>query len=504
MKAYPYFADIHPHSTFKYAYNDRDLWDSLDFPNPFGHLIGMANYTQSDLRRMAKGKVQLAFVGLHAIEQKMNFFNDKLENLAGEELEMISVPLTKIPKKAVDYMQTPQYDHYAQLMREIGLLRAHQDKEKKLFIGRKRIRCHYRLVRNYQEVVDIIHKNEEDTSQFTIAIVPTMEGLYNLGAGHVDFNGPNPHNVDEVTMLKRIDNIKGITNDQGVGWEYPLAWTALAHIFSNRHFGHAQPLKKTFKNIFKYAEGPGDAGGMMNTGITPLGKKLVKRLLGIAEESGAPGRRIFVDIKHLSTMGRKEYYEIIDEYNQLHPENPIPVILSHGAVNGKPLISEQNYNPEDGDDEQENSTGFNPWSINIYDEEILRIHRTNGLLGIMLDERIISGKKKIKESPHRGRKKWGEIFADQVYHIVSTVYESGEPDKDEIWNRICIGSDFDGQINPANAFDTSRKFGDLRESFQEELNGSRFDPYRRTEDISKMLNLFCHDNALEFLKKHFT
>ena len=213
-------------------------------------------------------------------------------------------------------------------------------------------------------------------------------------------------------------------------------------------------------------------------------------------------RRIHIDIRHLSTLARQEYYKIIDKHNKNNPEDLIPVILSHGAVNGKPSIDDNNFNPPDKDHEQVNSSGFNPWSINVY-EEIIRIHKTKGLFGVSLDERIIAGKKKIKETRGSGRKKWGRIFTDQIEYVVKLVYDKDLPDKEEIWRRICIGSDFDGQINPANAFDTAKRFPRLRKSLLEEIGDGRFDGYRADYSVETLVDFICHDNAIQFLKTHY-
>ena len=44
----------------------------------------------------------------------------------------------------------------------------------------------------------------------------------------------------------------------------------------------------------------------MGTGITKIGKKVIHKLLDNSE-----GNRILIDVKHLSIMARKKYYEIL-------------------------------------------------------------------------------------------------------------------------------------------------------------------------------------------------
>lgn len=500
------FVDIHPHTSFKYTYNDNnDLWDSMDYRRTIlERIIGIAAYSQSDFRRMALGGVEIAFVSLHAIEQKMNFLTGLAGGVLSDPIERAAQFLTKIPKEAIEYMRTKEYDHFTQILLEKEMLHLSQNRERRLRVGGvNRRKCRYKLVKDLNDVKEILRENESNGKQFTIAVVLTIEGIYNLGAGHIPFNGSNNFNVPISKMLNRIDNLKGMDNEEGNGWICTPIWTSLAHIFSNGYFGFAQPLKKSFKGIFEYAESPGDPGAEINTGITDDGKKIIKRLLGIDGQESTNERRIHVDIKHLSSLARKQYYELIDLHNASHPEDIIPVVISHGAVNGKPDLNEQSYNPLDSDSEQENSEGFNPWSINIYDEEIKRIHDTNGLFGIMLDERILSGKKKVKDMKTKGVKKWGRIFMDQIEYIVKLAYDQGFYNKEQIWRRLSIGTDFDGQINATNAFDTSRRLPRLRKRIEKELADSRFDQYRSGKTPQQLADFICYENAFHFLEKQF-
>ena len=58
---------------------------------------------------------------------------------------------------------------------------------------------------------------------------------------------------------------------------------------------------------------------------------------------------------------------------QANPDDIIPVIMSHAAVNGKSSASLDNdYDPKDQESDYEDSFDFNPFSINLYDEEIVK------------------------------------------------------------------------------------------------------------------------------------
>jgi hypothetical protein len=250
MKTIPFFADIHPHTSFKYVYNNQDLWKSIDIRHPLiERVLGMTAYSQSDFRRMAIGGTELAFIGLHAVEQRMNFLNGALGTILEEPAERLACYLTKIPDDAIDFMQTKDYDHYAQLMREKEQLSIQQNRHRKLFVGGlKRKVCKFQVVNDYTEINDIIERNRCDKKQFTIAVVLTIEGIYNIGRAHLSFNGPNRFNVRDERLLARIDNLKGIDNEEGNGWSYTPVWVALSHLFPNGIMGTRSPSNERLKS----------------------------------------------------------------------------------------------------------------------------------------------------------------------------------------------------------------------------------------------------------------
>jgi len=114
-------------------------------------------------------------------------------------------------------------------------------------------------------------------------------------------------------------------------WKEPVFFITLSHHFNNYLFGHAHSI-------------PDDAGGIldqsdgMNSGITPNGREILRLLLSVddhLEFSPAKlGRRILIDIKHLSALARKEYYH--DFLKPLMAKGDIiPVIASHVAYSGR-------------------------------------------------------------------------------------------------------------------------------------------------------------------------
>jgi microsomal dipeptidase-like Zn-dependent dipeptidase len=128
-------------------------------------------------------------------------------------------------------------------------------------------------------------------------------------------------------------------------------------------------------------------------GITPLGMDVITEALRMPN-------RILIDIKHMSLESRKQYYEIL--HRDYRGQN-VPILISHGGVTGvswenKPVVC---WKKKDGwikvryyKPKGLMKTRFNPWSINLYDEEIKIIAESGGLIGLNLDERILGAKQK--------------------------------------------------------------------------------------------------------------
>lgn len=128
------------------------------------------------------------------------------------------------------------------------------------------------------------------------------------------------------------------------------------------------------------------------SGITRLGRFAIRRLLQ------TPGR-VLIDIKHMSLKSRKQYYRMLEhEYR----DKSVPIIASHVGVTGesyerigvKRCIRRCNrvevvHKKRPGLIE---GTTFNPWSINLYDEEIKKIVESEGLIGLSLDARILGAR----------------------------------------------------------------------------------------------------------------
>lgn len=263
------------------------------------------------------------------------------------------------------------------------------------------------------------------------------------------------------------------------------------------------------------------------SGISKLGFKIIDLAY-----SKSKGSRILIDVKHMSLVSRKQFYE----YRKKKGYDSTPIIASHVGVTGisweigsiaryfrnnaigngdfiqvkydRPEGSKINY------EGREFKAKFNPWSINLYDEDILEIINSSGLIGINFDQRIL-GAQKVK-GEYFSRKEFelltqktlpileGEFeleelsdvevdeitrdYSEMIYlnnsmelnqklidstsaettfeamkiayaeyrkkkhilHLANTIIHIIRIGGEKAWKNICIGSDFDGLINPIN------------------------------------------------------
>ncbi len=533
------FADSHTHSLMKYVQQGRThIWQP--FKGKWVHftfkeeLIGIPSYSQADFATMAEAGVQVVMLALIPPEQKFMF--NRFPAGVSDEIDRLAAAATSIPISVVRQYQQPTYNHYEHLLKERDLLESHHNQTNVIKIKGKRKQVRLTLVNSAAALDQVLQHNASGAAPFTIAVVPTVEGVHALGCGHLFFYGaPNPHNVGEVLLMERLDKLKGLGNDtpHAKVWTFPPLLMNLTHAFDNGICGQPQAFSAIMRSVFQYDEpyrptdqGPNFSRGL-NQGLSPLGERIIKRMLNLDAESLArpnPGRRIIPDIKHMSAQTRHAYYRLLDAANAgLPPDQQIPVVMSHAAVNGQPQLpdgpsTDENPFPADTDEDYKNSAGFNPWSINLYDDELVRVHETRGLIGLIFDERVLAGGKKVKllrahldgrgglRNPFRSYSRTEAcacLLADQVEHIVRTVYQSNTSvAKVDVWNCICLGTDFDGQINPLDSFTKSTDFPRLRKALGTLLAESRFTALLQGLTVEQVLDKICFQNVVEFLRRN--
>lgn len=146
----------------------------------------------------------------------------------------------------------------------------------------------------------------------------------------------------------------------------------------------------------------------LGTGLTDEGKAIIKRAY-----DRTTGRRILIDIKHMSLSTRQQFYA----WKRSDPTiADVPLIASHVGVTGLSWahdvraahFKEVNYlasldqwlvtyEPPAGLELGRMKSHFNPSTINLFDEDIREIVASGGLIGIMMDQRQLGVTKKPSE-----------------------------------------------------------------------------------------------------------
>jgi microsomal dipeptidase-like Zn-dependent dipeptidase len=190
------------------------------------------------------------------------------------------------------------------------------------------------------------------------------------------------------------------------------------------------------------------------------------------------------------------------------------------------------------------NTYFNPWSINMYLEDIEEIVASGGLMGVSLDKRILGCEAVVANEflsaeetiLLRNKQRVTDIdvledlqaiqaidfsmagrsanelhyLANNILYIVRVgqevmINKDGIETKvgDNIWKHICIGSDFDGLIEPINGFEDSSKTATLRGTLKTaliELASLSIIPINVPANVE---DLIMFDNAFAFMNKHY-
>jgi hypothetical protein len=310
----------------------------------------LTKFRQSDFTSLAKGGAEVVFVSLCGLEK--GFVMTKIgTGLPGDAVANL---ITGLSKKRIDHVQK-MTDYFTDLEMEYDFYKQLDGHKVKIDGMWHR----YKIVSSYNE----IEENQESDVR-TIFVILTIEGMHVFNTG-LQMMG---RTADPDEVLANIEKIKN--------WDKRLFFIGLTHHFNNEMVGHAQSLSGVVRKIIDQTEG-------MNTGFNDLGWKVLRKLL-----DNTNGKRVLPDLKHMSVKARSEYYRFLEVE---HPGEVIPLIVSHGAVNGfrSPL--------EKVEDDLFNYGKFQPTDINFFDTEIVRIAQSGGLFGIQLDERRLASEMELKK-----------------------------------------------------------------------------------------------------------
>jgi microsomal dipeptidase-like Zn-dependent dipeptidase len=475
------FIDLHCHPAMKpfgksFNSNKGENNTNRKVPNSIWHYdpptvfdkavniaVSLTKFTQADFSTLAYGGSHIVIVSLYPPEK--GWVIDKMgTKQTGDSLKNL---VMGVGQKRIDYLQQMP-DYFTDLEMEYNFYRQLDGKEMKI----EGERCRYRMVSGFDEI-----EQEPEKGIKTIYVVLTIEGanVFNTGLKAMG------RETNEQEVLNNIDKVKK--------WDKRLFFMGLTHHFYNEICGHAKSLTSLSKISADQSEG-------LDTGFTNLGKKVLKKLLDKSN-----GKRILIDVKHMSVQSRNEYYELLKKD---YAKENIPLIVSHGAVNGFRSARERVI------DNQNTYGKFQEEDINFFDDEIIKVAASGGIFGIQLDERRVGSKSEIKKTKGNMNRRdmlfyKSRLIWNQIQHIAETL------DKQNVygWGIQSIGSDFDGMINPLNGYWTAEQIY-LLESILEKhafnyINSplaASLKPFNRINP-GEIVDRFMHDNTYKFLQMNF-
>ncbi|MBA2662296.1 MAG: hypothetical protein H0U74_08370 [Bradymonadaceae bacterium] len=540
------FADLHCHPTF-YAFNRMrntpameespesfHPWHELPSDIASQEIGGRArNYSQCSFARMARGNVRLVFMSFTPIERGFfegsasgddHAFSAELLRLvsgvtlarsarkllggkpqeafreAGRILrndgplrQLIQSLFLKYSFKRVRYILSGEYDYWDEFLREYAFLCTRDGDTVRVALETSVETCLvegcYHLVATPAALEEVIEKNERD-----MAVLLTIEG------GHVFSIGPDQKPVAPALMFERIALLKSLP--------HPIFFITIAHHFDNGLCGHAHSLVDAAGHIM-------DQKPRMNEDFErdgDLGVRVVLELLDLDEKLvDQGGRRILIDSKHMSARTRKSFYEeIVKPYNERHGARPakerkrypkLPVIFSHAGYSGVATLDEQ-ISDAFRENDHWHRNPYYAWNINLSDEDVRLVHDSEGLVGLCFDRRIAGiapGEKVPLET-------WPRIMLNQIFGLVDVIMLDERlkaADRRTIWDRICIGSDYDGMIDPIAIYPTAMSMPRFSDDLRSLLNEYRHTRMIEQIGVDVLVEKIAWRNAYDFSKKHF-
>ena len=506
-----------------------------------------ALYDQSGYPKLVNGHVKLVFASIYPLEKGFLFKRVKaLPNPDSTTFINVSVArnfllklVTKYPKQRLNELRDGEY--WKQFKEEYNYyfksstngtgkkdvpVRKGSSHEIKKLINHPDFGLKDQLQFKDKGQYTILDGNNLPPASYegdTVYTVLTVEGM-----GFITQNcGPEScyplQLAPKSEILNRIKFIKEQT---------PIFFITFCHHFNNHVCGHARSFVRITKLVKMNQE------EFLDRGLTALGMELLQNLLSISKDQDGTvhnaqdlGRRILVDMKHMSYNGRAAVIELVGKYNATHTDDKIPLIASHSGFTN---LSERQMTRRLAIDEDEKNrelgltqsvrvdiedlgmeARYNSWSINLYKEEIKAIVDSDGLIGLSFEQNIvgiafiggkkgykIKGKKKLKSKIEAVRNKYTQLIVGQLCAMA----KAGGPG---LWKCISIGTDFDGLIDPLDGFSSALCFELVRTELIKELG--KIKPAVRgtyhlptaSEEIEELVDDFCFNNAARFVQIHF-
>ncbi len=499
--------DLHTHVSLKTMLGGtkntqrKDCWTVLKSPLLDPLTQGVIS-SQSSLRQMEFGQVFLAISAIYSLERPVSK-NWKIKLGAILEKHLSRAYLNKILNNTLS--------PYRNALDEIEHLKAAQN------AGMK-------VVQQWSQI-----------KEGRINLVLCVEGAHSFQDKYVGDT--------ESLKSSTLKNLHALKEKERLLYVSPI------HLTRNLIGTHAYAMK-LIKDIEFAPKG---------FGMTSFGEEFVEHCY---KKNNKHGKRTFVDIKHMSLKSRLDFYQ----FRKDNGYSRIPIIASHIGVTGRSYksirvsnerkVSSRNYYRITHHDsfypveyyEQnspiQNYCELNAWTLNLHDEEFLEIIDSGGLMGMILDERVLGagfkdeGEEIISEAdyeylkqkgyvkdaedsveldagddfanssvtfdPNRGDRGIKHLFAN-IIHIVKT-YATNNSGSLKAWDHIVLGTDSDGLIRTIERYANASQFPSLKnelfEVFEEFRYEGRFKKYFGTFETKTLIDKLFFKNGHAFVKKH--
>lgn len=475
-----FFVDIHAHPTLR-AYNTtvsqgaRNLWDKTHNPT-YDNKISrwarlktreIAPHSQANMYNCAEGNVRVVFDSLYPFEKGfLNLRKLPTAMLGKENSDILLQTVTGYDGHQMSALRKNR-NYFQELMGQYGFLSKGQGASPDGQFS-------YQLAGNWSELKAIV-----DGDPNKIAVVVTIEGAHALNCG-LPFKKGNAA-ACENELMENIGTIKS--------WKAAPFFINLAHHFYNELTGHTRSLKPGIYQILNQKKG-------LNEGITPLGWKVMQELLAVDN-----GRRVLIDVKHMSIKARKEYYRMLESHNRLTTNDQIPIVCSHTGLSAYKTIKASARRKDKP--RKMRKTAFNNWAINLSDEEVKIIAASGGLIGVMVDKGLLASQTRLQEikdlQDAKGQKDaLLELVAQNIFRMVHAVGDKRG------WDLMALGTDYDGMITHLDPYPEAATLPDLKVDLVDFLKRTRYSEslwygYEPEEMVQKLMQ----KNAMQFLELHY-
>lgn len=491
------FVDIHINGSTK-PYNSRTSSMNYTIWEPIDHECGyerssqvmqaagrkLPKLSQSNFESLAKGGVRIGCISISPIERQLvngsSFYNEKNKKATVSCVTGIVANQLFLRQREIDY--------FNDLVNNIQYLKRFENRPYR--IGG--FEYSYTLLKKKAEVDSIIANPDR------IGLVLTVAGGHALG--HSIYINEGITSLDEYNALviqnvKRLKGLLPLSDNSDEFIQTPILWMSLCKSYENGLGGAANSMTKAQQSVFGK---PND----LNEGPSDLGKEVLELLIS------KDGRRILVDIKHMSLKFRRFYYQTVERASILGEQ--IPIVCSHVGVSG--LSWQGSLYKKKDDDSKNNNSYLNHWQQNLAEQDIKKIAASKGIIGITLDKTVLGGQLALSEieattpGTVQRRKACVKLFLANVLTVIDKV---GTP---AAWNVVAVGSDFDNMYEPLDPYPSAEYLPDLASDIQEFLErpediGSEFPAkkikelmfnYTAAEITEKIMSL----NAVEFIRRN--